>query len=229
MSQWARGMGSRYVSRLKRATSKRRMAQYADRYRKVNLDSLRKHSTLEFRHHSGTTSFTKIVNWLSYLMTFVETSIKLTENRRPRRTRKKVLQDLREYVEGSGNDQTLYKLVFKGGMAPNGKMNQWRLNHHFMYGGPDEVECVGYLDARDMDACYIEKTFHRTKFHHTFRNEDWYENFKNRKTAIENGEWENENTEDDPEVFVDEGWLTDVDDDVKRYMNERKMELETDG
>ena len=37
---------------------------YADRFYKLNLSSYRSHSTVEFRHHSGTIEFEKIANWI---------------------------------------------------------------------------------------------------------------------------------------------------------------------
>lgn len=38
-----------------------------DRYHKVNVMAFRGHKTIEFRHHSGTTDFTKIENWINFL------------------------------------------------------------------------------------------------------------------------------------------------------------------
>jgi predicted transcriptional regulator len=39
---------------------------------KLNLDSFAKHTTVEFRHHAGTTNTDKIVNWLKVCMAMVE-------------------------------------------------------------------------------------------------------------------------------------------------------------
>lgn len=46
-----------------------------DRYRKVNVMAYRGHKTIEFRHHSGTTDFTKIENWINFLRGLIEYSI----------------------------------------------------------------------------------------------------------------------------------------------------------
>lgn len=46
-----------------------------DRYHKVNVMSFRRHNTIEFRHHSGTTDFTKIENWINFLRGLLEYSI----------------------------------------------------------------------------------------------------------------------------------------------------------
>lgn len=47
----------------------------SDRYHKVNVMSFRRHNTIEFRHHSGTTDFTKIENWINFLRGLLEYSI----------------------------------------------------------------------------------------------------------------------------------------------------------
>jgi hypothetical protein len=43
-----------------------------DRYHGFNLESLDKHSTIEFRYHSGTTNFLKIYHWLTFCLHFVQ-------------------------------------------------------------------------------------------------------------------------------------------------------------
>lgn len=44
------------------------------RYVKLNLQSLQRHGTVEFRHHSGTVDGNKIVQWTRFLSAFIETS-----------------------------------------------------------------------------------------------------------------------------------------------------------
>ena len=44
------------------------------RYYKVNLQAYLRHNTVEFRQHSGTTNATKIINWIVFCVTLVETS-----------------------------------------------------------------------------------------------------------------------------------------------------------
>lgn len=43
-----------------------------DRYRKLNLESLSRHGTIEFRQHAGTINAEKIINWINLLMVFTE-------------------------------------------------------------------------------------------------------------------------------------------------------------
>lgn len=47
-------------------------AVYSDRYYKLNVHSLFRHGTLEFRHHSGTIEAAKIVNWIKITRAMVE-------------------------------------------------------------------------------------------------------------------------------------------------------------
>ena len=42
------------------------------RYFKVNLQSFRRHGTLEFRQHSGTVNATKVANWVRFLGEFID-------------------------------------------------------------------------------------------------------------------------------------------------------------
>lgn len=46
------------------------------RYAKVNLESLIRHGSIEFRQHSGTTDAEKITNWIVLMVGFVEEVIK---------------------------------------------------------------------------------------------------------------------------------------------------------
>lgn len=46
-----------------------------DRYHKVNVMAFNSHKTIEFRHHSGTTDFKKIENWINFLRGLLEYSI----------------------------------------------------------------------------------------------------------------------------------------------------------
>lgn len=57
------------------------LARYQNtRYAKLNLQAYRRHSTIEFRHHSGTTDSKKITNWIKFLLDFVTTSVGNTED-----------------------------------------------------------------------------------------------------------------------------------------------------
>ncbi|MAK49782.1 amidoligase family protein [Marinobacter sp.] len=48
--------------------------RYPDKYYSVNLRSLAKHQTIEFRQHGGSTDYTKISNWVKFLMGFTVAS-----------------------------------------------------------------------------------------------------------------------------------------------------------
>ena len=48
------------------------VARQHDRYFKVNLQSLLRHGTIEFRQHSGTVNAAKIVNWVRFLAAFID-------------------------------------------------------------------------------------------------------------------------------------------------------------
>ena len=50
-------------------------SQFHDRYFKLNLCAYLRHGTVEFRHHSGTVSAEKIVNWIIFCQNFVENSL----------------------------------------------------------------------------------------------------------------------------------------------------------
>ena len=59
-----------------RVQEARELAIYAnDRYQKLNLCSLTRYGTIEFRQHSGTTDPDKIVNWVLFLEKFIEASV----------------------------------------------------------------------------------------------------------------------------------------------------------
>lgn len=51
------------------------------RYSKLNLQSYRRHQTIEFRHHSGTTDAKKITNWIQFLLDFCTNSVNNTDDR----------------------------------------------------------------------------------------------------------------------------------------------------
>ena len=67
------------VAKVKRARYKESIADSFGRYYKVNLTQIARRGAIEFRQHSGTTCFTKISNWLAFLMQFVESSCDLSQ------------------------------------------------------------------------------------------------------------------------------------------------------
>lgn len=50
-----------------------------DRYHKVNVQSLRKYGTIEFRHHNGAIKADTVCNWVSFLLYFVERACKVAK------------------------------------------------------------------------------------------------------------------------------------------------------
>ena len=53
---------------------------YGSRYYKINLESISRHGTIEFRQHSGTVNAAKIVNWVRFLAAFIEQCKVMAEN-----------------------------------------------------------------------------------------------------------------------------------------------------
>jgi hypothetical protein len=49
-----------------------------DRYYKFNVLALRRHPTVEFRHHSGTLEYPKLTNWILFCLRFVAASMDAT-------------------------------------------------------------------------------------------------------------------------------------------------------
>ncbi|MGI9398586.1 MAG: amidoligase family protein [Paracoccaceae bacterium] len=100
--QWCAGT-SMVKNSIKRATTKPNAARAAGRYYKVNLTNIHTRGSMEFRQHSGTTEFKKIVNWLSFLMQFVESSIEMAASSRAKRpSAKRIYSEVRNVVENAG-------------------------------------------------------------------------------------------------------------------------------
>jgi hypothetical protein len=81
-STYCRSVVGRVASEIvnSNASTKERLAAAMDsRYHKVNLQSLTRHGTIEFRQHGGTVDGTKIENWIRFGLAFVEKSKVLAE------------------------------------------------------------------------------------------------------------------------------------------------------
>jgi len=102
--RWCRSItASNIVETVTNASTKQQGGRALGRYHKVNLSNINERGSIEFRHHSGTTEFHKISNWLSFLMQFVETSIVLaapaaTARPNPRRP----YDAIRSFIESRG-------------------------------------------------------------------------------------------------------------------------------
>jgi hypothetical protein len=75
-ARWCRSI-KHSTERVVTAQTKDCGARALGRYHKVNLTNISSRGSVEFRQHSGTTEARKILNWLSFLMQFVERSIQL--------------------------------------------------------------------------------------------------------------------------------------------------------
>ena len=192
-------------NRIKRATTKNRLARSCDRYYKINLVSLGRYGTIEFRQHSGTLNFDKIVNWLSFLMAFVEKSKKLSANSsRPSANKNRPYNQIRTLLENNGYSVE-YNRSYDGWTVRNSDdvrvatLGNWHLNR--LYAGArenslDRTAAIEYLwDAVSDDL-----------------QEDW--EFSSTRQAAQTQVLEE-----------DGGWLDGVDQKVQSYFEEREDEL----
>ena len=200
-ANWCGTITSR-KNRVKRSRNKNSLARSAGtRYLKVNLESLARYGTLEFRQHSGTLNFTKIVNWLSFLMAFVEKSAKLTSTRAVTANKNRPYNQIRTLLENNGFEVT-YNRRWKAWDVYRGNtyecfLDNWRLNE--LYTGARESS----LDR------YKALIFLKRKI-----NRDLQELWEAQAEPV--ARQTNEQ---------DGGWLDGVDQTVKAYFAERELEL----
>ena len=204
-ASYARSINSRDIRNIKRAKTKRAIANSMERYKKCNTESLTKHNTLEFRHHSGTTNYEKIINWVHIVMMHVETSISLTNQLRPRNTRKsRPFNAVRTLVESKG-----FGMKWKAGK------NVWML-----------LDPNGYViqswSAVELDAFHTgERVEGYDANKHDLIVDDFVASIKCEYVGdFINGWFEEEET-----IQVDEGFTTGLDQNVKSYINERIADL----
>ena len=193
-------------NRVKRATTKRRLSSTCDRYYKVNLESLARYGTIEFRQHSGTLNFTKIVNWLSFLQAFVEKSTALTQVGRPSTNRNRPYNQIRTLFENNGYD-----------IEYNRRRNGWVVSKD---DSPIIILSNNYLN--EFYTGSRENTLDRDQFFSDL-SVRWYE--RTDYSQLEQ-DWDTRRTvvvEQNQEQ--DTGWLDGVDSKVKLYFAEREDEL----
>lgn len=134
-----RGDMNRYCKTLKHSQVMRFVESYSgtdlmtlgyrvgDRFMKVNLVCLARHRTVEFRQHGGTLDYNKIINWVNFLMAFVEASKVPSPTLNFKRTKNQWYSEVREQLEAFGG-----KLDFKGRKwvvtAPSGR--ETVINHY---------------------------------------------------------------------------------------------------
>lgn len=73
-SRGMRGFITEYDAEMKRTdrTVREFVENICSRYYKLNLCSIHKYNTVEFRQHQGTVDHTKITNWIQFVVNFVE-------------------------------------------------------------------------------------------------------------------------------------------------------------
>lgn len=96
-------------------TSKDLIRQLGGRYFKLNLQAYLKHGTIEFRQLEGTTSWTKVCNWIEFCVSFVEASRLETNVVQAYATKaledtKKNPKEFSELVRYNGSDVGIYAL-----------------------------------------------------------------------------------------------------------------------
>ena len=122
---------------IKRATTKPNAANAAGRYFKVNLTNIATRGSIEFRQHSGTTEFKKIVNWLSFLMQFVETSAVMANATRGKRPpAKRAYSAIRNTIENAN-----------GSMVWNRNLQAWNVTIGESAAVLTNPELEGYYSA----------------------------------------------------------------------------------
>lgn len=191
-------------NRVKRAKTKNRLASSCDRYYKINLVSLGRYGTIEFRQHSGTLNFDKIVNWLSFLMAFVEKSKKLTVDRAPSTNKNRPYHQMRTLLENNGYTVD-YSRSADGWVVRNSDnfpvriLENWSLNRLYEGARENSLDRVGAFNFLRHEV-----------------SEDLVE------------DWELSSTRQAAQTQVleeDGGWLDGVDQKVQSYFEEREDEL----
>ena len=155
--RWCRSItASNIVETVTNASTKQQGGRALGRYHKVNLSNINERGSIEFRHHSGTTEFHKISNWLSFLMQFVETSIVLaapvtttrSNSRRP-------YHAIRTFMESKG-----LEMKWKGQhwnlISPRGSVLAQLKNAHL-----DAL----YTNDSDLSSTAIERLAHNLGLH----------------------------------------------------------------
>ena len=186
--------------------TKSNLAHAVGRYYKVNLQSLTTYGTMEFRQHSGTLNFTKIINWVSFLMAFVDTGSSLAQARRTRPSSSRAFNLIRNAAANIGLDMEwsrgLRMWEIKGEVNGQGYYAQYtndQLNR--CYDGARETN-LNMARLADLFYC-TNLIISRSRVLTT--------------TPVAESIVEN--------AVSDAGWLTGVDENVKRYFAERELEL----
>lgn len=204
-----RGEGARYVSQVKRVNkkfqSKRGLARHQNKYRKVNLVNIASRGSIEFRQHQGTTDYTKISNWLSFLMQFVEAS---------RHTKKinssnRVYKQIRNLLENNG-----FEMEFDRGW------NEWYVQKRTEVDGTVTREESFWVTNYQLNQFYTgarESSLSKIAFLNWLKSEKGIQLDKVTpkyfaKVVVEDAQ-------------EDTGWLMDIDEDTIQFLEQRKLDL----
>ena len=191
----------------KATLSRAQRGQAGGKYYKVNLNKLTTYGTMEFRQHSGTLNFTKVINWVSFLMAFVDTGASLTQATRTRPSSNRAFHLIRNAAANLGLD-----------MEWSRGYRVWEIS-----GEVDGQRYYSTLHNSQLNDCYDgarETNLNAAKLYCLFRDVDL--------PVDTSGIIDTSN----PTVEVveqtattDAGWLTGVDETVQRYFAERQSEL----
>tara|TARA_Y100001972_G_scaffold119578_1_gene161029 strand:+ start:496 stop:1551 length:1056 start_codon:yes stop_codon:yes gene_type:complete len=211
-NRWCYSISSN-VRSAKGRTSKSSLARAFGKYHKVNLANLTTYGTIEFRHHSGTLNFRKIVNWLSFLQAFVETSRKLqTRTKRP--SKQRAYHTLRTLLENNG-----LTLNYKSGRR------QWIIEGSVGQRNTSERvqvrEAYSGWELEELYATPRETSLVRSKAIEWLQ-EDLLHGID---YAFDFNAWEYVTEQVTTEGIAEQGWLTGVDASVQTYFEEREEEL----
>lgn len=102
-----------------------------DRYVKMNLHSLKKHSTIEFRLHQGTYEIEKIENWIKLLLLFVHNS---SVGKNP--------TNFKDGTDTKRQFQKLFELVIQNRLLYEYYLKRMKELKNYCNGG-DECHCKG--------------------------------------------------------------------------------------
>jgi hypothetical protein len=115
--RWCAGL-ARTKDSVKRAATKEGAANVVGRYFKVNLAQIANRGSIEFRQHSGTTEFKKIINWLSFLMQFTKTSIDLVTT--AQKSKATIYREVRDLISKWGGEMTWDRKFKKWSIVKDG-------------------------------------------------------------------------------------------------------------
>jgi len=200
-SRWCRSVTD-VKGRIKNVRSKTKagLAHAAGRYYKVNLQSLTRYGTMEFRQHSGTINFDKIINWVSFLMAFVDKSAKLTTTSKPV-SNSRAFAKVRNAIENAG-----YTM-------------EWDRGYRFWVIESNVIDKTFTLENWQITPCYEgarESSLNKESLRRLMYDKGLITHLDeiniNKPTVTVSNE-------------ADHGWLDGVDNKVKTFYQERELEL----